>query len=138
MDNNEAREMDYADTATGPDHELYQCEAECDLAAHQDESLWTLIRRAAVESQNPNRPTPDNYCAQCGDVNKHNDFGRCWTAALPMKLHLAEQRDRIERIAALTDAQRRTALFWMAGGSHDHTEFNEAMDYAESPEAQQR
>lgn len=99
MDNNEAREMDYATEATGPDHAWYEAEYQRELATQlaydrrHPENRWNRENATqadrwfaqftacptcagvkerdqvvCTECHNPNRPTPADYCAACGEV----------------------------------------------------------------------
>ena len=139
MDNNEAREMDYADTATGPDpfdidptgagwiiseefYDLDHCTA-CgfDLGTHRP----TCPRAYDVGNYgNPNRPTEPDHCFNCDtapciwigyrtDTVLKNRAATCKTAPRPITLqeHMIENRTR--RIDALTDDQRRTDLMFL-------------------------
>lgn len=127
MDNNEAREMDYADTATGPDpfdidptgagwiispeFNLDHCPA-CgfDLGTHRP-TCPTL-------TDNRNRQTDWNYCANCGMAPcLFEDPAKCtrYMQTQPITLQQHETHLIVSRIDALTDTQRRDALVYLSG-----------------------
>lgn len=119
-------------------------------AIRTDPDLWSLIQAAQSEGDraellrterimnNPNRPTPEWYCAQGAHHRDDSPDAGAWTfttelhnpdcfySPRPLTAAQQESRDRVAAIAALTDNQRQTMLAYLS----NEEAFITALEYA--------
>jgi hypothetical protein len=122
MDNNEAREMDYANAATGPDHEHWLENAGGHILGvvhlpYEGCEVCNADNPEVCNADNPNRPTPADYCAGCGTAPcfwTGNLSGRHWTTHGPITLQEHEAHIIVARLDAIGPDGMRSALMYLS------------------------
>ena len=77
--------------------------------------MTTHSNHEDTASDNPNRPTGLDYCAQGAHTREnHYEDGTCYGSPRPRTAWEQGTLDRAATIDALTDDQRRTALLYLS------------------------